>query len=64
MHSCSLCVREVDLSEAGGSILTHMYIYRKILGEGIIFSVGITMIVVGIILLYIAALTFCMYSLY
>lgn len=38
MHSCSLCVREVDLSEAGGSILTHMYIYRKILGEGIIFS--------------------------
>lgn len=64
MHSCSLCVREVDLSEAGGSILTHMYIYRKILGEGIIFSVGITMIAVGIILLYIAALTFCMYSLY
>lgn len=64
MHSCSLCVREVDLSEAGWSILTHMYIYRKILGEGIIFSVGITMIAVGIILLYIAALTFCMYSLY
>lgn len=29
-HSCSLCVREVDLSEAGGSILIHTCTKKKI----------------------------------